>query len=850
MRPLTTQEAAVLAAPSGYSVALRVSIKDVAGTWRDLTALHGHDFVEAVEHTYDIDDQAPSAVITLRREVAGQWLSLAPLMGASRLNNGGPLLRPGAEVRVETATLPRGAASAGDWQEVFRGLVDSVESAAEAVVLSCRDKIAASLQQQWVTGERLYSDATGILSETLLQAYLDDWYCGLPRQASTAYLVGDRIRASPAGVFGYRCTVAGTTGSGSGPAFPTTPGAIVVDGTVTWRCIGPTILLRTPSASSWAVRGPFKLDKQPLYEALKEITDQNGWALRILWHPASNACRLTYLEPHRTATVPAWTFGPDAYLDVTELDQDKVDVRNFVRVIFSDRLDLDLTGHPKRKTVQVVNVGSAEAYQEGFLEISEDSTSQIDTATQALAFANAVLADLKEPKAALAIECPYAFHLELGDLIGFEPNSVHFDTAQTLAVVSLRHVLTRDRARTVVMCRGTPAAQYAVWLERAAAPGQAAPAPFEPPAAPVNVQIARVLGGVVVTWDFAPTGVPAVVGEVHVYTSSGATLTSSTLRGTVAGQRLEVGDLLAGVTYYAKVVPVDAAGNRGTASAEVSTAAGHVSPLALQPVVAFGSLPPNPDFEAVNASGAPPDTWTMVTGTWGVDADTSTSTVYSGGRSLRFPATAVQTRLASQLFAVTPGLDYMLRALMYAVTTPGATTVQCELRFYSDLGVTEVTPPVIAGGPGIAGVWFDSQITGQAPAGARYARVYAGKANSLSFEAFVDAVFVVQASFRQRAWSSVAGALLGTWTAGTTTPRYRLTVSGDVALSGRVTGGTLNTAAFNLPAGLRPAATRRFAVAGGTLSPHAVRVDTNGNVVPEIGSTTDFCFDGVLLPLD
>ena len=56
--------------------------------------------------------------------------------------------------------------------------------------------------------------------------------------ASTACLVGDVIRPSAGGNgWLYRCTVAGTSGS-SAPSFPTTVGATVTDGGVTWQNVG------------------------------------------------------------------------------------------------------------------------------------------------------------------------------------------------------------------------------------------------------------------------------------------------------------------------------------------------------------------------------------------------------------------------------------------------------------------------------------------------------------------------------------------------------------------------------------------------------------------------------------
>lgn len=53
--------------------------------------------------------------------------------------------------------------------------------------------------------------------------------------ASIAKIVGDIVRPTAQNGYRYRCTVPGTTG-GSQPTWPTTIGATVVDGGVTWEC--------------------------------------------------------------------------------------------------------------------------------------------------------------------------------------------------------------------------------------------------------------------------------------------------------------------------------------------------------------------------------------------------------------------------------------------------------------------------------------------------------------------------------------------------------------------------------------------------------------------------------------
>lgn len=53
---------------------------------------------------------------------------------------------------------------------------------------------------------------------------------------STAYSLGDYVRPSTANTYNYEVTVAGTSGAAQ-PTWPTTLGATVTDGTVTWTCV-------------------------------------------------------------------------------------------------------------------------------------------------------------------------------------------------------------------------------------------------------------------------------------------------------------------------------------------------------------------------------------------------------------------------------------------------------------------------------------------------------------------------------------------------------------------------------------------------------------------------------------
>lgn len=67
----------------------------------------------------------------------------------------------------------------------------------------------------------------------------------------TGYFYGQIVGAPSGGNgFLYRCVVAGVSGV-SAPAFPTVVGATVTDGSVTWACVGHSLLVLTSDQVEW-----------------------------------------------------------------------------------------------------------------------------------------------------------------------------------------------------------------------------------------------------------------------------------------------------------------------------------------------------------------------------------------------------------------------------------------------------------------------------------------------------------------------------------------------------------------------------------------------------------------------
>jgi hypothetical protein len=70
------------------------------------------------------------------------------------------------------------------------------------------------------------------------------------RANSTAYVAGDIVKPASGNGFLYRALTSGTSG-GSVPTYPTTIGGTVVDGGVTWECVGRAGVVLDGSDAVW-----------------------------------------------------------------------------------------------------------------------------------------------------------------------------------------------------------------------------------------------------------------------------------------------------------------------------------------------------------------------------------------------------------------------------------------------------------------------------------------------------------------------------------------------------------------------------------------------------------------------
>lgn len=406
-RTISGPELTRLSAAS-FNVHVRVFMEDPTGAMVDITALSGgtRNYFKSARIQRLQDQPVMSGTLTLLRSVTG--LSLSPLVVASTLNRDAgalyaPFIRGGQKVRIETACTDAGVAPlAGDWKEVFTGKVDNPDWGGRDT-----NEIVCAI-----------SDSGGWLMQRMITA-------------ESEY------------------------GTAAGQAMETVMQAIL-DANIEPKLGAVTLYVPVSPATNLTT---YTQSKVPVLEALRALALQIGWDVRYMYD-AANVYRLTLYQPNRAKTVADYTLGPSAYLDLPSISLNTDDIRNKFLLRYTDKA----TGALAEATDQ--DAASIAAYGEKFMEVDLDATSNIDSASEATAMLAAMKSDLSTPYVTQTIVDTYFWPAELGDLVQWTQNAVHYDADQKLAVVSIEHVLEREQRRTTIQTRGAVSGAFSDWLRR------------------------------------------------------------------------------------------------------------------------------------------------------------------------------------------------------------------------------------------------------------------------------------------------------------------------------------------------------------------------------------------------
>jgi hypothetical protein len=429
-RSATAPELAVLAKKE-RQVTHRIKVQNGSGTMIDYS-----NWLISGKIERDVDQPVDGCTLNFVRSKSNQSViqSLSPLRTDSiinRLNDGvtyGPALDLNRVVTVDLATTAIGVpVLEADYKPLFKGTIDVVNFEQNPVAIVCRD-LGAPLVDRWIETETNFgsgvpgSGVGGTAIQTVMQNILDS-------------------------VFG-----------------------------------GGVYTLYTP-VSPGADLNTYKQQRMSVMDALQDLAQQIGWDIRFRWDDGTSTFRLTLSNPPRTKTTPDYTFGPNAFYDITDLSLDITNIRNAITGSYRNANNLG-----NRETITVTDATSISKYGRRFMLIQEADVSPIDSSSEMTTMVTAALADLKEPKADQGVVMPLHWTADLWDLYRYSPNNVHYDTNQDIAVVELTHDFSPKSHRTSVKVRGTPIGQYTTWRGRGGpiggptAAGQAfAPYPFIAP---------------------------------------------------------------------------------------------------------------------------------------------------------------------------------------------------------------------------------------------------------------------------------------------------------------------------------------------------------------------------------
>lgn len=705
---------------------------------------------------------------------------------------------------IETATVPLGdAPESSDWREVFRGQIERLSLDKDPITFVGRDD-AGKLLRHFIEFEAQYGSTSGVAVETVMQQILTDNGWGV-----TLYV----------------------------PATPGSPGVVL---------------------------GKYKQRKMSTFLALRERALAIGWDVRMWWDSGTSAFRLTLLRPDRTGTAGSkWTFQPGQVRAVTRLEQDISEVRNAGRLYYYNRSATDSGKKPTRTYVDSSDATSIATYGRLWMQLSEDEDSPVDSPTEAQAMLDSAVADLKNPLLDFGVEVGFHYGIQLGDLLTFAADDDHFSSDQTLAVVSAAHRIRRKVHRTSLTLRGLPVGAHDDWLRRESRAEEQPPAAV--PDTITGLAASTTQGGAVITFT-APT-VPPFPDEyeLHISTSTGFTPSSTTLWERANRTTFTPPGLTPGTTYYAKVVPRHG-NNLGTASAEVSFTPRYLEPRALQPQIAFGALPPNGDFEALNGgTSESPDGWDVDGGTWSTDIQTD-STTYAGARSIRFlPNVLATTYIRSQYMVVRPNTRYVVEVVGKASGTTAPVAI-VNVQFFATVGASPVSSQSLTdtARPLVNTDWTTYQYVVTSPATAKYARIRLSRSVTTD-SVYFDSVDWSRGSLVQEDWTLVGAAPdptydvayengWTTWGGAFGQVAFRINSLGNLEFRGLAKAPTPAPAGyatiFTLPSGYRPSARRLVRLNVPTTGATDLEIWTDGSVkIQAIAAGTYLSLDDIAVPL-
>lgn len=389
---------------------LRFEVTGPDGTWIDVsTALSTPDWINAVQLSDNIDTNTMSMAASLLRDNAST-LSLAPLREDSTINRNllaayAPILDLVRRWRASVAVVAFGVTPAtADWKEVGKGYIDTidVDDMSPTIQLQGRGEEAPLLDCE-ILELKTYSVGSTSSMESVIQALINDNWDS------------NKFGAPPT--------------------------------------------LYTPVPMNF-VMDEYEQDFGNLMSAIQAIASLVGALIRYMYD-AAGVNRLTLFIPDRDATLEQWTIAATEYLRIPVNRLDITGVRNYIPVRYVSGAGgaVQVVTSPGSGTSESLN-----RYGRRSLPIDLAESSQILTATQAQALADAIRSDLEFPILEQRFETFGFWFVQLCDYGRLTANSVHYDNDQYGGVRGFTHDISNGTLRTSVDLGALPAGGYRKWI--------------------------------------------------------------------------------------------------------------------------------------------------------------------------------------------------------------------------------------------------------------------------------------------------------------------------------------------------------------------------------------------------
>jgi hypothetical protein len=693
MRTPSTQDA-ILLPTNTYATHARLWVEQpgaadagIGSGWVCLSDYPGlGDLTISITRGETVDDPCASLQVTMCRDFGLYSLSPEALRSPLNLVGGSfvPLIKGGRGIRLYVAISPAGAAPNTDaWHLKFDGHIDTLDLANGDSTIGLQARdLGGRLQATQIEASRVYGSDAGVPIEDVIQGILDDNNTG--------------------------------------------------------------VTLVAPASPGWDLH-KYQQDKTNVMDAIRALAvTQLGWELRYKWNTGASRFDLTLWDIDRAKTAVDDTITPAQVRSWKSASEDATTIRNVVKIVY--KVD---TATGERSSYTASDATSIADNGRMACEIVEDASSQIDDETSATRMANAILSDLKDALIAGSNDTVPRPHVELGDLLTFTADNTPLprwsDIDQTLAVVGVQDDFTAEASSTALSLRGKPSGGFERWLQLEARKGVGSNRALVAVDGATGSAATATLGGITVVYD-QPTAVNWVYSEIHLSTVSGFTPSAATLQYRGKSTSYTIGGLIPGTTYYVKIVVVDSAGNRSTASSQTIIASALVGPGHVDHAGALDPPVPNGTFSVTSPpavlGAVPPDNWSTwahslytpynfdLPGVWdhGVALDTTAGGTTSGNAAIRFtdpsftqPSGCNAYGIRSSLIPVIEGEQYV--TYIKANVDPATARPQVGVIWY-DVNRAYLSHQLAATSGTADNTWQDFNFTSFSTAiGARFASV-------------------------------------------------------------------------------------------------------------------------------